>query len=67
MTLLQKKNGKSQTLRRIALFQKKIIIKKPKQSNTSAKRLKVVGLIMEMSLKTEFWKLKTPKMCFQFL
>ena len=26
-----------------------------------------VGLIMEMPLKTELWKLKIPKMCFQFL
>ena len=25
-----------------------------------------VGLIKEMPLKTELWKLKTPKMCFQF-
>ena len=25
-----------------------------------------VYLIMKMSLETEFWKLKTPKMCFQF-
>ena len=26
-----------------------------------------VGLIMEMPLKTELWKLKIPKICFQFL
>ena len=26
-----------------------------------------VGLITEMPLKTELWKLKIPKMCFQFL
>ena len=28
--------------------------------------VRYVGLIMKMSLKTEFWKLKTLKMCFQF-
>ena len=25
-----------------------------------------VNIFMEMPLKTELWKLKTPKMCFQF-
>ena len=28
--------------------------------------VRYMGLIMKMSLKTEFWKLKTLKMCFQF-
>ena len=40
--------------------------KKPKKSNIAVEHLKSWGLIMEMPLKTELWKLKTPKMCFQF-
>ena len=40
--------------------------KKWKKSNIAAEHLKSCGIIMEMPLKTELWKLKTPKMCFQF-
>ena len=46
----------------VTLFQKKK--KKPKKSNIAAEISKVVGLITKMPLKTEFWKLKTPKMRF---
>ena len=43
-----------------------IIQKKKKSENLSNIVTGYVGLITKMSLKTEFWKLKAPKMCFQF-
>ena len=51
-------------MRLVALFQKKK--KKLKKSNITAEISKAMILIMKMPLKTEFWKLKTPKMRFQF-
>ena len=44
-----------------ALFQKK---KKNQTLRLNSER--VVSLITKMPLKTELWKLKTLKMCFQF-
>ena len=40
--------------------------KKESESKVAAGGSLSVCLITKMSLKTEFWKLKTPIMCFQF-
>ena len=40
--------------------------KKKKSENLSNIAAWYVGLITKMLLKIKFWKLKTPKMCFQF-
>ena len=45
-----------------ALFQKK----KKKSQTLRLNSERVVSLITKMPLKIELWKLKTPKMCFQF-
>ena len=45
---------------------KKKTKKMSKVATDSNRRTQYVVLITEMPLKTELWKLKTPKMCFQF-
>ena len=46
--------------------EKKNSKKKPKSQTLGLNSERVVSLIMKMPLKIELWKLKTPKMCFQF-
>ena len=60
----ERPNGRTEKEER--KVEKKEKRKKESESKVAAGGFLAVCLIIEMLLKTELWKLKTPKMCFQF-